>query len=97
MKGLLGTKKLKEPLFQVLLLDNDETLNVTVHEAPQVNYSTVKEHLKKGGSVFITSKDPLKLSPPKAGRAQMNYALTRRKMGALIQKSYRKPRIARIV
>lgn len=79
-------------MFQMLLLDNDETLNVTVHEAPRVDYSTVKEHLKKGGSVFITSKEPLKVSSPKAGRAQMNYALTRRRMGALIRKSYRKPR-----
>lgn len=92
MKGLSGTKKPKESLYQVLLLDNDETLNVTVHEAPQVNYSTVKEHLKKGGSVFITTKNQLQLSPPKAGRAQQNYTLARRKMGALLQKSYRKPR-----
>jgi hypothetical protein len=89
---LSGTKKSKEPVFQVLLLDNDESLNVTVHEAPMVDYSTVKEHLEKGGSVFITTKERQKIAPPKAGRAQMNYTLARKKMGALIRKSYRKPR-----
>jgi hypothetical protein len=93
MKGLSGTKKPKEPLFQVLLLDNDADLNVKVHETPQVDYSTVKEHLQKGGSVFITTKNQKKLPPPKAGKAQHNYALVRRKLGNIIQKSYRKPRI----
>jgi len=79
-------------VFQVLLLENDATLNVTVHQASQVDYSTVKEHLEKGGSVFITTKEHQKLSPPKAGRAQQNYTLARKRMGALIRKAYKKPR-----
>jgi hypothetical protein len=88
MKGLSGTTKSGEPsLFQVLLLDNDASLNVQVHEAAKVDYSTVKEHLKKGGSVFITTRKQQKLSPPKAGRAQQNYTATRRNYGSIIQKS----------
>jgi hypothetical protein len=90
---LSGSKKQRETMFQVLLLDNDATLNVTVHEAPHVDYSTVKEHLEKGGSVFITTKTGQKLSPPKAGKAQQNYVIARRRMGALFQRSYKKPRI----
>lgn len=81
-------KKSKTPLFQVLLLENNASLNVQVQEAQRVDYSTVKQHLKSGGSVFITTKKPQKLTPPKEGRAQENYAATRRNYGALIQETY---------
>ena len=84
----MGDKKSKEPLFQVLLLDNNASLNVHVQEAQQVNYSTVKQHLKNGGSVFITTKKTQKLIPPKEGQAQQNYVATRRNYGALIQETY---------
>ncbi|XHH09507.1 MAG: hypothetical protein ACFCUE_02450 [Candidatus Bathyarchaeia archaeon] len=90
MKGFLGNGNYKEPLFQVLLLDNDETLDVQVQEAQTVNYSAVKEHLKNGGSVFITTKKQQKLSPPKTGKAQQNYTATRRNYGALLQKTFEK-------
>jgi hypothetical protein len=93
MKGFSDSKKCKEPLFQVLLLDNDASLNVQVHEAPMVDYSTVKNHLKNGGSVFITSKKQQKLSPPKAGKAQQNYTVSRRRYGAIIQDTYGKQKI----
>ncbi len=89
MNCFLGDKKSKEPLFQVLLLDNDAELNVQVQEAPWVDYSTVKEHLKNGGSVFITSKKQQKLAPPKAGKAQQSYNTSRRKYGAHLQKTYK--------
>ncbi len=90
MKGFTGNKKCRKPLFQVLLLDNDTSLNVQVQEAPNVNYSTVKEHLKNGGSVFITSKKQQKPLPSKTGKAQQNYTATRRNYGALMQETYEK-------
>lgn len=92
MKGSSDSKKSVQPLFQVLLLDNDD-FNVKVHEAEHVDYSTVKKHLKNGGSVFITSQKQQKLSPPKAGKAQQNYAFSRRRYGALIRATYRKQSI----
>ncbi|MGD6935132.1 MAG: hypothetical protein ACQCN5_13100 [Candidatus Bathyarchaeia archaeon] len=82
-------KKCKETLFQVLLLDNDADLNVQVQEAPWVDYSTVKEHLKNGGSVFITSKKQQKILTPKTGKAQQRYSLSRRKYGAHIHRTYK--------
>ena len=53
----MENKKTKSPVFQVLLLDNDASDDVEVQEAAEVNFFKVKEHLKNGGSVFITSKD----------------------------------------
>ena len=89
MKGLLATKKTKETLFQVLLLDNNENQDVKVHEAKQVDFYTVKEHLRNGGSVFITTKKQQKLTIPKTSKAQQNYTRTRKNYGALIQATYR--------
>jgi hypothetical protein len=74
----------KLPMFQVLLLDNDKTDNVEVQEAKQVDFSLVKEHLKNGGSVFITSKKSQRVALPKA-RVQENYSRTRRNYGALFR------------
>lgn len=89
LKGLLATKKTKETLFQVLLLDNDADLNVKIQEAERVDFCTVKEHLKNGGSVFITSKKSQRIITPKAGKAQQNYTKTRKNYGALIQATYK--------
>ncbi len=93
MKGLPGTKKTNQPLFQVLLLDNTAELDVKVHESQQVDFCTVKEHLKNGGSVFITSKKRQKIKHPKASKAQLNYVAARRNYGALIQETYEKQNI----
>ena len=65
-------RRIKSSVFQVLLLKNDESEDVEVQESKQVNFFQVKEHLKKGGSVFITSKDSQKMSYPKT-KAQQNY------------------------
>ncbi len=57
LRNLILNKKVKSPVFQVLLLDNNTGNDVEVQEAAQVNFLQVKEHLRNGGSVFITSKD----------------------------------------
>ncbi len=78
----------KAPVFQVLLLDNSPSDNVEVQEAHQVNFLLVKEHLKNGGSVFITSKNSQKIVFPKR-KAQLNYANSRRSYGALFHRHLR--------
>jgi hypothetical protein len=65
LKNSVANKK-TTPLFQVLLLDNDASDSVAVQEADEVDFFQVEEHLRKGGSVFITSKCRQKLLPPKA-------------------------------
>ena len=64
MKNSIENKKTKTQMFQVLLLDNNSSDDVEIQEADQVNFSQVKEHLKNGGSVFITSKDAQKTVLP---------------------------------
>jgi hypothetical protein len=81
-------KKTKPSIFQVLLLDNDVSEDVEVQEAKEVNFSQVKEHLRNGGSVFITSKGSQKLSLPKA-KAQQNYNRSRRTCGFLFRQHLR--------
>ncbi|MCW4025279.1 MAG: hypothetical protein NWF01_09635 [Candidatus Bathyarchaeota archaeon] len=76
-------KKTTAPLFQILLLDNNANSDVTVHETEKVNYSTVKQHLNNGGSVFITSKHSQKIATPKK-RAHQKYNYARRKIGNLL-------------
>lgn len=77
-------KKMKPSIFQVLLLDNDVSEDVEVQEAKQVNFSQVKEHLRNGGSVFITSKGSQKLSLSKTKTLQ-NYSRSRRTCGFLFR------------
>jgi hypothetical protein len=77
-------------LFQILLLDNDASEDVEVQEAKQVDFCQVKEHLRNGGSVFITSKGSQKLSMPKA-KAQQNYSRSRRTCGFLFRQHLRNP------
>ncbi len=88
MKNLLANKKTNPPVFQVLLLDNDASEDVEVQEAKQVDFFQVKEHLKNGGSVFITSKGSQKLIYPKA-KAQLNYSKSRKNYGALFRQHLR--------
>ncbi len=77
-------RKTRQPIFQVLLLDNNHSKDVEVQEAKQVNFFQVKKHLKNGGSVFITSKDAQKLIYPKT-KAQVNYNSSRKNYGALFR------------
>jgi hypothetical protein len=65
LKNLIEAKKEKPLLFQVVLLNNDSSQNVVVQEARQVDFQRVREHLKLGDSVFITSKGSQKLNLPK--------------------------------
>jgi hypothetical protein len=74
----------------VLLLDNDANDDVEVQEAKQVDFCQVKEHLKNGGSVFITSKGSQRLHYPKA-KAQQNYNRSRKTYGVLFQRNLRYP------
>jgi hypothetical protein len=48
-------------MFQVLLLDNNESEDVEVEEAEHIDFERVEEHLAHGGSVFITSKSSQKI------------------------------------
>ena len=88
MKASVANKKMKTTTFQVLLLDNDATEDVEVHEAEEVNFVQVKEHLKNGGSVFITSKYSQK-QPYPDGKAQRNYSTSRRTYGSLFRRDLR--------
>jgi hypothetical protein len=88
LKNLLANKKTNPPVFQVLLLDNDASEDVEVQEAKQVDFFQVKEHLKNGGSVFITSKGSQKLVYPKA-KALLNYSKSRKNYGALFRQHLR--------
>jgi hypothetical protein len=83
-------RRTRPSVFQVLLLDKDDGEDVEVQEAKKVNFFQVKEHLKKGGSVFITSKGSEKVSYPKA-KAQQNYSRSRRTCGFLFRQHLRRP------
>lgn len=52
----------KPRVFQVLLLRNDASQAVEIQEVEEVDFLIVQEHLKQGGSVFITSKNSQKLN-----------------------------------
>jgi hypothetical protein len=54
----------KARTFQVMLLRNDASRQVEIHESREVNYSIIQEHLQRGGSVFITSKPSQKITLP---------------------------------
>jgi hypothetical protein len=78
----------KTPIYQVLLLDNDESDDVSVQEAEKVDFLQVKEHLQNGGSVFITSKATQKATYPKT-MGQQNYCHSRRALGVLFRQHAR--------
>jgi hypothetical protein len=71
LKNLTEVKKEKTQVFQVLLL-NDASEEVEVQEAEQIDFLRVQRHLKKGGSVFITSKNSQKLTLPREKTAHRN-------------------------
>lgn len=77
-----------KPLFQVLLLDNDASQDVSVHEGEQVDFCVVKEHLQNGGSVFITSNEAQKIEYPKT-KAQSNYVRARKNIGFIFRQQLR--------
>ena len=60
----------------MLLIKNNSNEEVEVHEADEINFFQVKQHLQNGGSVFITSKDSQKQLMPKA-KSQLNYTKSR--------------------
>ena len=62
LRELLQVNSDKSRMFQVLLLRNDASQVVEVQESNEVDFQSVQEHLKKGGSVFITSKNAQKLN-----------------------------------
>ena len=62
LRELLQVNSDKSRMFQVLLLRNDASQEVEVQEANEVDFLRVQEHLKQGGSVFITSKNSQKLN-----------------------------------
>jgi len=64
LQEILEVKRAKSRVFQVLLLHNDASQDVELQEAEEVDFPRVQEHLKKGGAVFITSKNSQKLKTP---------------------------------
>jgi hypothetical protein len=75
-------------MFQVLLLENNENQDVSVHEAEQVDFCRVKEHLQNGGSVFITSNEGQKINR-RSTKAQLNYVRARRNVGFIFRQQLR--------
>lgn len=65
LKSIVTVKEDKPRMFQVLLLDNDESDGVEVEESEHVDFERVEGHLAHGGSVFITSKRSQKIGSPK--------------------------------
>jgi hypothetical protein len=65
LRELVEIETEKTPTFQVMLLCNDKTKQVEVHEERNVDFSRIQEHLQHGGSVFITSKSSQKITSPK--------------------------------
>jgi hypothetical protein len=84
----LENKRTKPSTFQVMLLNNDETQDVEVQESEQVDFFQVKQHLRNGGSVFITSRGSQKLRCPNT-KAQQNYNRSRKTIGLLFRKRMR--------
>lgn len=64
LRELIQIENTKECTFQTMLLTNDASREVEVHESQEVDFGRIQEHLKRGGSVFITSKLSQKLPLP---------------------------------
>jgi hypothetical protein len=58
----------KIPTYQVMLLCNDASKQVEIHEERDVDFIRIQEHLQQGGSVFITSATSQKIAPPRTPR-----------------------------
>jgi hypothetical protein len=65
LKGLFEAEREKPQVFQVLLIRNDASQEVEVQEDEEVDFLRIEEHLKQGGSIFITSKNAQKFCVPK--------------------------------
>jgi hypothetical protein len=83
-----ANKKAKTSLYQVLLLDNNDSQDVQVQEGEQIDFCQVKMHLQSGGSVFITSRAAQKIQPPQS-HAQVNYSRSRKTLGLLFHQRLR--------
>jgi len=88
VRDFILSRKPKPSVFQVLLLDNGESEDVEVLEGEDVNFYQVKEHLKNGGSVFITSRADQKIEDTR-NRSQQNCSHSRRKPGFLFRQRLR--------
>ncbi|MCW4010675.1 MAG: hypothetical protein NWF05_08655 [Candidatus Bathyarchaeota archaeon] len=64
LSDMLELKNLKPRQFQVFFLRNDDSQAVEVHETGRVDFITVQQHLERGESVFITSKESQKVPTP---------------------------------
>jgi hypothetical protein len=51
----------RSQMFQALFLHNNKRHDVEVLEDKKIDFHRVQEHLKNGGSGFITSKESQKL------------------------------------
>jgi len=70
LEEILEAKREKLCVFQVLLLHNDASQEVEILEAEEVDFPRIQDHLKEGGSVFVTSKNSQKLPMPKEQEAR---------------------------
>jgi len=68
MLEVAESKLLKPRVFQVLLLHNDSSQEVELQESEEVDFLRLWNHLERGGSAFITSKNSQKLRIPKQKR-----------------------------
>jgi len=64
LRELIQAENEKAYTFQTMLLKDDASREVEVHEAQEVDFCRIQEHLRQGGSVFITSKHSQKLPMP---------------------------------
>lgn len=58
--------------YQVLLLNNGKSQDVKVQETDRIDFMQVEDHLRHGGSIFITSKRSQKLTPPKENKLHLD-------------------------
>jgi len=68
LRELIQAENEKAYTFQTMLLKDDASREVEVHEAQEVDFCRIQEHLRRGGSVFITSKNSQKLPLPTFSR-----------------------------
>ncbi len=54
-------RKKEHRVFQAIFLKNNKSEEVKVVEDEQIDFTKVQQHLKSGGSIFITSKNSQKL------------------------------------
>ena len=71
MLEVAESKLLKQRVFQVLLLHNYSSQEVELHESEKVDFLRLWNHLERGGSAFITSKNSQKLRIPKQKRLKI--------------------------